>query len=112
MASGKLFRLSEVAKCNDSRKAYIVIHNSVYDVTEFLNEVRTEMTCISLFYVTKYLRNTFDLWCTYLKYNFAVPGFVLKLLPVLCLIYISTTRCILDLTAKIQFFGGLFFISW
>nr|QCO70247.1 cytochrome b5 [Locusta migratoria] len=34
----KLFRMAEVAKCNDSKQTYIVIHNAVYDVTAFLNE--------------------------------------------------------------------------
>lgn len=34
----KILRRSEVAKNNDSKCAQIIIHNNVYDVTEFLNE--------------------------------------------------------------------------
>jgi len=37
MAS-QLYRREEVAKNNNSQGAWIVIHNSVYNVTEFLNE--------------------------------------------------------------------------
>nr|BAN20243.1 cytochrome B5 [Riptortus pedestris] len=37
MASEKVFRLEEVKKKADG-KTLVVIHNSVYDVTEFLNE--------------------------------------------------------------------------
>jgi cytochrome b involved in lipid metabolism len=37
--SEKTFRLAEVAKNNDSKKTWLVIHNGVYDVTAFLNEV-------------------------------------------------------------------------
>jgi len=35
----QLYRREEVAKKNNRQGAWIVIHNSVYDVTEFLNEV-------------------------------------------------------------------------
>ncbi|XP_033607620.1 cytochrome b5 isoform X2 [Cryptotermes secundus] len=38
MASPKLYRREEVAKKNNSQGAWIVIHNSIYNVTEFLNE--------------------------------------------------------------------------
>jgi hypothetical protein len=38
MAS-QLYSREEVAKKHNSEGAWIVIHNSVYDVTEFLNEV-------------------------------------------------------------------------
>ncbi|XP_066992729.1 cytochrome b5 [Anabrus simplex] len=34
----KLFSREEVSKKNDCKRAWIVIHNSVYDVTDFLNE--------------------------------------------------------------------------
>jgi hypothetical protein len=39
MASPKLYRREEVANKNNSQGAWIVIHNSIYNVTEFLNEV-------------------------------------------------------------------------
>lgn len=54
MASPKLFRREEVANKNNSQGAWIVIHNSVYNVTEFLNEV--SITLI-LFYVGVLLSN-------------------------------------------------------
>jgi len=38
MAS-QLYTREEIAKKNNSQGAWIVIHNSVYNVTEFLNEV-------------------------------------------------------------------------
>ena len=37
--ANQLYRRAEVAKKNNSQGAWIVIHNSVYNVTEFLNEV-------------------------------------------------------------------------
>lgn len=37
--AAKQFTLAEIAKFNDNKKACIIIHNNVYDVTEFLNEV-------------------------------------------------------------------------
>jgi cytochrome b involved in lipid metabolism len=43
MASPKLYRRDEVANKNNSQGAWIVIHNSVYNVTEFLNEVSTNL---------------------------------------------------------------------
>lgn len=49
--STKLFTLAEVAKHNTNRSTWLCIHNSVYDVTEFLNEVRLNIywyTSISL----------------------------------------------------------------
>jgi hypothetical protein len=42
MAEGsetKLYSLAQVAENNNNKKTWIVIHNSVYDVTLFLNEV-------------------------------------------------------------------------
>uniref|UniRef100_A0A6M2DUD4 Cytochrome b5 n=1 Tax=Xenopsylla cheopis TaxID=163159 RepID=A0A6M2DUD4_XENCH len=36
--AAKQFTLAEIAKFNDNKKACIIIHNNVYDVTEFLNE--------------------------------------------------------------------------
>ncbi|PSN39277.1 Cytochrome b5 [Blattella germanica] len=38
MSTPKLYRREEVAHKNNSQNAWIVIHNSVYDVTQFLNE--------------------------------------------------------------------------
>ncbi|KAE8743673.1 hypothetical protein FOCC_FOCC010714 [Frankliniella occidentalis] len=34
----KLYSMAEVAQHNDNKKSWIVVHNGVYDVTEFLNE--------------------------------------------------------------------------
>jgi cytochrome b involved in lipid metabolism len=39
MADPKLYRRDEVEKNNSNQSAWIIIHNSVYSVTEFLNEV-------------------------------------------------------------------------
>lgn len=39
MSEEKLFTLAEVAKHNTNKSARFVIHNKVYDVTAFLNEV-------------------------------------------------------------------------
>jgi len=38
MAETKRYSLAEVAKHNSHEKAWIVIHNNIYNVTEFLNE--------------------------------------------------------------------------
>lgn len=35
----KQFTLAEVAEHNTNKSTWIIIHNNVYDVTEFLNEV-------------------------------------------------------------------------
>ena len=35
----KEFRLSEVKAHNDAKSCYLVVHNKVYDVTRFLEEV-------------------------------------------------------------------------
>lgn len=48
MAAEKLFKMEDVKKHNDAKSTWIVIHNAVYDVTEFLNEVST-------FFVLHYL---------------------------------------------------------
>lgn len=39
MAETKIFTLEEVAKHNEKKSTWIVIHDSVYDVTPFLDEV-------------------------------------------------------------------------
>lgn len=44
MSETKLYTLAEVSKHNTNKSVWLVIHNSIYDVTEFLNEV-----CSSLF---------------------------------------------------------------
>lgn len=36
----KTYSLAEVAKHNSNKSVWFVIHNNIYDVTEFLNEVR------------------------------------------------------------------------
>ncbi|XP_063223230.1 cytochrome b5 isoform X2 [Bacillus rossius redtenbacheri] len=39
MAETKLFRRKEVSeKCEGGKATYVIIHNTVYNVTEFLNE--------------------------------------------------------------------------
>lgn len=38
----KTYSLAEVAKHNSNKSAWFVIHNNIYDVTEFLNEVSRE----------------------------------------------------------------------
>lgn len=38
--SEKLYSLSDIANHNTNKSAWIVIHNNIYDVTAFLNEVR------------------------------------------------------------------------
>lgn len=36
----KFYTRAEVAKHNDSKSTWFIIHNSIYDVSKFLNEVR------------------------------------------------------------------------
>lgn len=38
--STKLYSLAEISEHNKVSSAWIVIHNNIYDVTPFLNEVR------------------------------------------------------------------------
>lgn len=37
--SVKTYSLAEIAKHNSNQSTWIVIHNNIYDVTKFLNEV-------------------------------------------------------------------------
>lgn len=39
MAEFKQYSLAEVAQHNSNKSVWFVIHNNIYDVTEFLNEV-------------------------------------------------------------------------
>lgn len=39
-SSVKKYSLAEIAERNTNQEAWIVIHNNIYNVTEFLNEVR------------------------------------------------------------------------
>lgn len=39
MSEFKQYSLAEVAKHNSNKSVWFVIHNNIYDVTEFLNEV-------------------------------------------------------------------------
>lgn len=41
MAEIKKYSLAQVATRNTNQDAWIVVHNNIYNVTEFLNEVRT-----------------------------------------------------------------------
>lgn len=59
--SEKTFKLAEVAKNNDSKKTWIVIHNSVYDVTAFLNEV-SFFNCFNIFFICKSLHSKAIRW--------------------------------------------------
>lgn len=36
----KTYSLAEVAKHNSNQSTWIIIHNNIYDLTAFLNEVR------------------------------------------------------------------------
>lgn len=38
MPEAKLFSMKEIKEHNDNKSTWVVIHNSVYDVTAFLNE--------------------------------------------------------------------------
>lgn len=37
--SAKTYSLAEIAKHNSNQSAWIIIHNNIYDLTGFLNEV-------------------------------------------------------------------------
>lgn len=39
MESEKVYRLEEVKKHNNVKSAWMIIHNKVYDITKFLEEV-------------------------------------------------------------------------
>lgn len=39
-SSAKQYSLTEITKHNSNNSSWIVIHNNIYDVTAFLNEVR------------------------------------------------------------------------
>lgn len=58
----KQFSLEEVKKHNDNKSTYIVIHNNVFDVTPFLNEVSDNFDI---------LRHT-QIYCIYLRLNYTV----------------------------------------
>lgn len=40
--SVKTYSLAEVAKHNSNQSTWIIIHNNIYDLTTFLNEVRVK----------------------------------------------------------------------
>lgn len=42
----KLYTRAEVAQNNTNKKSWLCIHNNIYDVTEFLNEVSFEFKFI------------------------------------------------------------------
>ena len=39
MSSQKVIRLSEIKEHNNSKSIWIIVHDKVYDVTKFLDEV-------------------------------------------------------------------------
>lgn len=39
MSEYKQYSLADIAKHNNNKSTWLVIHNNIYDVTEFLNEV-------------------------------------------------------------------------
>lgn len=45
----KEYSLSQVKKHNNNQGAWVVIHNEIFDVTSFLNEV----SCYILFFIYK-----------------------------------------------------------
>ena len=40
MADNKVFRLDEIKAHNNGKSTWIIVHDKVYDVTKFLDEVR------------------------------------------------------------------------
>lgn len=48
MSEFKQYSLAEVAKHNSNKSVWFVIHNNIYDVTEFLNEVSEKVHLISI----------------------------------------------------------------
>lgn len=55
----KQYSFDEVKKNNDNKKSWIVVHNNVYDVTPFLNEVSGRIFLIKFVSPTFSFRNTF-----------------------------------------------------
>lgn len=47
--SVKTYSLADIAKHNSNTSSWIIIHNNIYDVTAFLNEVRIK-TYICIFF--------------------------------------------------------------
>lgn len=59
MSEFKQYSLAEVAKHNSNKSVWFVIHNNIYDVTEFLNEVSDSyMFCCNQIY-NFYIRHEF-----------------------------------------------------
>lgn len=48
-SSVKTFSLAEIAEHNSNSSSWVVIHNNIYDVTAFLNEVRIQLWFVFLF---------------------------------------------------------------
>lgn len=42
--SNQTFSLADIAKHNSNQSTWIVIHNNIYDVTKFLNEVSRDLS--------------------------------------------------------------------
>ena len=66
----KLYTRAEVAKHNDSQETWIIIHNNVYNVTAFLNEVsflsfllHETLRAVSLLQLTRALGGTVADYC-------------------------------------------------
>jgi len=52
MSSGDkatVYRLEEVKKHRSAKSAWIIVHNKVYDVTKFLNEVSSTIAYLFIF---------------------------------------------------------------
>ena len=53
-AETKVYRFEEVKKHRDAKSAWLVIHNKVYDVTKFLEEVSFSSADIKFLHFSSY----------------------------------------------------------
>lgn len=78
----KYFRRSEITKNNDTSSTQIIIHNNVYDVTEFLNEVSS--IYVICYVISKNYIHTFFISKQLVSYNLffsIIPNFTCKFAP-------------------------------
>lgn len=55
-AGTKTYSLAQVAEHNSNKSSWIVIHNNVYDVTAFLNEVSNELMIFNELYLIAHVQ--------------------------------------------------------